>query len=237
MYEKIFTFKSSLVMVVLLWVVSFILEMPNFIGWGDHSYDQKSRSCLWDRTADLSYTLFFSICGVAFPVCLISICYFKIYRFVLQSKAKVATISNTQNNHVGQTKRLIRTIFIIFVIFTLCWAPYAVFVSADYKDQLPLEVHIFALLLAHTNSSLNCFIYGVTNRDFRKGYIRFIRLTTCGAVTLETLEHCFRCHETPGDVGRGTSTIRSQNVILSTKDTPGKNCNIDNVSSGMDKNK
>ena len=32
-----------------LWVVSFLAEMPNFFGWGDHLYDRKTLSCVWDR--------------------------------------------------------------------------------------------------------------------------------------------------------------------------------------------
>ena len=209
-------------MVIMLWVVSFFLEMPNFLGWGDHIYDLKSRNCMWDRTASLSYSIFFSTIGVAFPVCIISICYFKIYRFVSRSKAKVATTANTQNTLMRQTKRLLRTIFIIFFIFTLCWTPYAVFVSADYKDRLPLEVHLFALLLAHTNSSLNCVIYGVTNRDFRKGYARFIRLTTCGAVTIHAFERCFGCYDESSGNKERRAAVSCQNTNTSTKHVFGK---------------
>ena len=77
-------------MVVGLWIISFLFEMSNFLGWGDHVYDRKTLSCVWDRTADLSYSLFFSIAGVAFPVILISICYLKIYLFVRNSRKKVA---------------------------------------------------------------------------------------------------------------------------------------------------
>ena len=74
-------------------VISFLLEMPNFIGWGDHVYDQKTLSCVWDRTADFSYTIVFSTVGVAFPVCLISVCYIKIFMYVKKSKNKVRTLT------------------------------------------------------------------------------------------------------------------------------------------------
>ena len=50
-------------------------------------YDRKTLSCVWDRTADFSYS--FSAVGVAFPVILISICCIKIFLHVRASKTKV----------------------------------------------------------------------------------------------------------------------------------------------------
>ena len=52
-HQSIYTLKNSLLMCVGLWIVSAVAEMPNFVGWGDHVYDRKTLSCIWDRTADL----------------------------------------------------------------------------------------------------------------------------------------------------------------------------------------
>ena len=54
-----------------------------------YRYDRKTLSCVWDRTADFSYSFFFSGLGVAFPVILISICYIKIFLHVRASNTKV----------------------------------------------------------------------------------------------------------------------------------------------------
>ena len=260
-------------------------------GWGDHVYDHKTLSCVWDRTADLSYTMFFSLVGVCFPVVLISICYLKIYLFVRKSKHQVAggheatqesnlnppSHSRTQESHAntstqmnptpntkvsepsfesgpdshsddavsdpkpGTSKdltnlvngpkapntlkppilnrvnpatdntphpqtasdvkippakvtpdnpnktapkrkpikdkeylKLARTLFIIFVIFAFCWVPYAIIVVVDHENTFPREIHIFTILFAHTNSSLNSIIYGLTNKHFRRGYLKVI---------------------------------------------------------------
>ena len=197
-YARVYTIRNSVCMVVCLWIVSFLMEMPNFIGWGDHVFDRKTLSCVWDRTADLSYSMFFSIAGVAFPVILISICYLKIYIFFKKNKNKIATIqnsvSNAQQSHwsaVAKKKkeskesiRLARTLFVIFVVFVVCWTPYAVIVSVDHKDQLHQSYHIFSILLAHTNSSLNSVLYGLTNRNFRLKYKQLLtamtsKLTAC----------------------------------------------------------
>lgn len=182
-YNKIFTKRNSIFMCIGLWVTSFMAEMSCFIGWGGHSYDKKTLSCVWDRTADFSYTLFFATVGVAFPVVLITICYVKIYHFVRASKLRVSAIESIadkttrlKDSSQAESAKLARTLFIIFAVFTLCWTPYAIVVVADRYDTFPMEVHIFAILVAHTNSSLNSVLYGLTNMNFRRGYAKLLNM-------------------------------------------------------------
>ncbi|ELU08523.1 hypothetical protein CAPTEDRAFT_123524 [Capitella teleta] len=176
LYPKIFTKTKSFFMCIALWVICFLAEMSCFIGWGDHSFDKKTLSCVWDRTADFSYTLFFALVGVAFPVTLISICYVRIYRFVNASKIRVGAQRDDGqpqkdfSNQRQESMRLARTLFIIFAVFAACWTPYAIIVVADRYDTYPMEIHIFSILVAHTNSSLNSILYGLTNANFREGY-------------------------------------------------------------------
>ena len=32
-----------------LWVGAFFLDLPNMLGWGDHTYDMKTLACSYDR--------------------------------------------------------------------------------------------------------------------------------------------------------------------------------------------
>ncbi|XP_064621102.1 melatonin receptor type 1B-B-like [Lineus longissimus] len=185
-YAAIYTKRNTILMCLGLWVLSFMLEMPNFFGWGDHVYDQKTLNCVWDRSADFSYTMFFSCAGVLFPLVIISVCYYKIYACVVRSKSRVAAASaaaaSQVKNDFDRTKdkresiRLSRTLFVIFVVFAVCWSPYAIIVAADINDAWPREVHLYSILLAHSNSSLNSLVYGITNRQFRRGYRKFLRM-------------------------------------------------------------
>jgi hypothetical protein len=184
LYSKIFTRTKSVLMCLALWIICFLAEMSCFIGWGDHSYDKKTLSCVWDRTADFSYTLFFSLAGVAFPVSLISICYIRIYLFVRASKQRVAAVrvdggqaqaAKDVSMQRQESMKLARTLFVIFAVFAVCWSPYAVIVVADRYDTFPMEIHIFSILIAHTNSSLNSVLYGLTNANFREGYKKLVR--------------------------------------------------------------
>ncbi len=146
-------------------------------------YDRKTLSCVWDRTADFSYSLFFSTVGVAFPVMLITICYIKIFLHVKASKVKVnkwitqfinfqatarpdnvfssriwrcftfhrlrcswvhsfqncllqvrqaKTVTASEKSAIrekSESVKLARTLCLIFVVFAVCWTPYAFIVS------------------------------------------------------------------------------------------------------------
>ena len=82
----------------------------------------------------------------------------------------------SENKDLRVSTRLTLTLFIIFVVFVSCWSPYAIAVTADINNTFPENVHLYVLLLAHMNSSLNWLVYGATNREFRRGYIKFLRL-------------------------------------------------------------
>lgn len=155
-------------------------DVPNFLGWGDHGFDRKSFICVYDRLADLSYTLFFCLGGIAFPIVVISICYLKIFLFVRASKKKLTSEQGTGGGLTSKESqasvKLARTLFFIFAIFVICWTPYAIVVSVDVNDEFPAELHTYVILIAHTNSSLNSVLYGVTNKQFRDGYARVLRM-------------------------------------------------------------
>uniref|UniRef100_A0A1I8F620 G_PROTEIN_RECEP_F1_2 domain-containing protein n=1 Tax=Macrostomum lignano TaxID=282301 RepID=A0A1I8F620_9PLAT len=98
-YRSVFTRRSTLATCAALWIVSFLLEMPNFLGWGGHAYD-------WKRTSPA--------CGTAWPP--------------------------------GPTP--------------------------SSSASLPLASPPSC---AHSNSSVNFLVYGLTNREFLRGYQEALR--------------------------------------------------------------
>ena len=184
LYEKVYTLHNTVIICLGLWVFGFMAQMPNFIGWGDHGYDRKARLFILDRTASLSYNTFFSLVGIAVPVALIGVCYGMIYKFMVNNQPTLKLLLEVGDmpgaKRDGQIRREIRrqtiTLFTCFVVFVICWAPYAFVAIVDYKDQFPLEAHLFILLLAHINSSLNSIIYGISNPNFRHTYLHLLGL-------------------------------------------------------------
>ena len=81
---------------------------------------------------------------------------------------------NHKANSFQQEVKLAKTLFIVFMVFCVCWTPYALMCLIDRYDQVPKEVYTFGVLMAHTSSTLNSILYAVTNKGLRKGYKKFI---------------------------------------------------------------
>ena len=173
-YHSISGLRSNICICVMFWVIGFGVSLPGLFGWTDNIYDHKMLECVWDRTRSLSYTIFFSTVAVFTPILIIATSYIKIVTFVVASKKKVAKICHNQE-YISKSRtaslKVAKSLFIIFAIFVLCWAPYASVVLIDFQDQAPLEVHLYILLLAHIHATLNAIVYWATNKHFRKGYL------------------------------------------------------------------
>jgi ABC-type Fe3+ transport system permease subunit len=113
-------------------------------------------------------TLFFVLTGIALVSTFTLASYIRIYQHYRASRRRVAQ-SSEESSRQGSF-RLARTLFITFAVFVTCWAPYVMVVTVDQHDDFPMEVHLYALLLAHLSSSLNAVVYGLTNSAFREGY-------------------------------------------------------------------
>ena len=80
-------------------------------------------SCLWDRRADHGYTLFFPITSIVIPCGIVAVCYFKIFRFVIKSKNRVAA-NGGKKTDLSQSIKIAKGLFGSFALFTLCWLVY-----------------------------------------------------------------------------------------------------------------
>ena len=267
-----------------LWIGAFFLDLPNMLGWGDHTYDMKTMACSYDRVASYSFTLFFITMFVTIPLCTVVFSNIHIYITVVKSRMRVtahkqqtvsstesgvtfsekmsctengdyessvshgakkgahntnelvvgndnsrevlhgpkqkdgridATQVNNEKESMGekylqppktltipsqattlkpskknqipnkqQTKKvkerkqevkLAKTLFLVFIAFCFCWTPYGILVLVDIKDTAHKAWYLFAILFAHTSSTLNFLIYGITNQSFREGYKCFLR--------------------------------------------------------------
>ena len=178
-YRAIFTWRNSILMALALWLLCFVMKLPNLVGWGSNVYDRKSFSCTFDRLA-YSYILFFVAAGVGIPVGFIAYCHYKLYVFVNASEKRVVAGAGLSRKDRSKSVRLARTLSIIFVAYVTCWSPLGVLVLADPYDSAPLWLHMYTVLLAHGNSCVNSVLYGLTNKEFRRGYGSVLTTLTCG---------------------------------------------------------
>lgn len=72
------------------------------------------------------------------------------------------------------------TMFVVFVLFAICWAPLNLIGLAVAIDptrvgpRIPEWLFVVSYFMAYFNSCLNAIIYGLLNRNFRNEYKRIV---------------------------------------------------------------
>ena len=102
-YSIVFTKKNSIAMCLGLWFGAFLLDIPNFLDWGDHTFDLKTMACSYDRTASYSYTVFFISLFVTLPLVSVCFCSLRIYQTVRKSKLRVRAYPGLSNGNGSTT--------------------------------------------------------------------------------------------------------------------------------------
>ncbi|XP_069123724.1 melatonin receptor type 1B-B-like isoform X1 [Argopecten irradians] len=178
-YQKFYSRITVGLLCITCWIIAFLFEFPNFVGWGDHTFDKKNHQCIWDRTASLSYSLFVSVCLIGGPLVVMAICNIRIVLEIWQKKKSIYELDS--DGHYSslkvwnETVRTSKTLFVIFTLFMMCWTPYAVVIAIDIGDKLSMETHLFVTMVAHTHSSLNFTIYFISNPRFRRSVLGLLR--------------------------------------------------------------
>ena len=178
-YHRIYNRKTVPFIIASLWIFCFVLDLPNFIGWGRHAFDTKALYCAYDYTANYGYTLYLITLGFCLPMTLVSYCYLRIFLFARRSKRRLRNLSKADrhvHSHIKTTDiRLLKSIGSIWIMFMMMWTPYAIIVMFDFSGSWPQWFFVLSIALAHTNSSINSVLYAATNKNFREGYILLIR--------------------------------------------------------------
>jgi hypothetical protein len=102
-----------------------ILDLPILLGWGNHTFDLKTASCVWNRTYGFGHTIFFSTITVYIPCTLVLICYIKVFHYIYKHRANSMARRRSSNSQ-GQNKddkavKIAISLFVPFLILIVCW--------------------------------------------------------------------------------------------------------------------
>ncbi|XP_030845478.1 melatonin receptor type 1B-B-like [Strongylocentrotus purpuratus] len=217
-YGTIYTRRNTLLMTASLWILCAFIDLPNYIGLGAHIFDVKKMGCSFDRLGHYGYTFYFIGMGVVIPLCLVLFCYIRVFIFVRESERRIHSWQ-TQGDQAARSqmprvskadRRLMITVFIIFIVFLTCWTPYVIIVLTDVNNVYPKELYVGAVIMAHLNSSLNSILYGITNRRFREGYKRLLLIRRCGCGISVNNTNNSTTESADPDVGKSRACEESQ---------------------------
>ncbi|XP_078405884.1 melatonin receptor type 1A-like [Cetorhinus maximus] len=179
-YDKIFSNRSTSCFVVLVWVLTGVAIVPNLFV-ESLQYDPRIYSCTFVQSVSSSYTVIVVVIHFILPISIVSYCYLRIWIFVIQVRRRVKPDSRSKIN--PHDFRNFLTMFVVFVLFAVCWAPLnfiglAVAVNPHLASMIPEQLFIASYFMAYFNSCLNAIVYGVLNHNFRREYKQIIMEVT-----------------------------------------------------------
>lgn len=105
--------------------------------------------------------------------------YVRIFKAAGQHNRRIShSASDMGTATLSNQTQIALTVFIMLVVFILCWTPYFVYViyiTANHRqDEISRDLALAAYWCAFMNSSLNPFIYGIRNPSFRAEFKNII---------------------------------------------------------------
>ncbi|XP_006823064.1 adenosine receptor A2a-like [Saccoglossus kowalevskii] len=185
-YHTIMTTKSAVVMITISWLVAGIIGTLPLMGWNKGRPSEPQ--CLFMEVIHMEYMFFNFIFAILVPLVVMLVIYGSIYHAAKKQIRSIAAleVGLPQTNSRRRTKKelkAVKSLAVIFIVFMVCWFPIyilnTIFLFCPTGCDVPLELLLFAILLSHSNSAVNPFLYGF-GRDFRTAYRRaFVTLFPC----------------------------------------------------------
>ncbi|XP_041758032.1 melatonin receptor type 1A-like [Coregonus clupeaformis] len=194
-YDKLFSNKNTVCYVILVWALTVLAVVPN---WFVESlqYDPRVYSCTFAQSVSSLYTITVVVVHFILPISIVTYCYLRIWILVLQVRRRVKP--DTRPKIKPHDFRIFLTMFVVFVLFAVCWAPLnfiglAVAINPRLGLNIPEWLFTASYFMAYFNSCLNAVIYGVLNHNFRKEYKRIVLIIFkfhCRGFPRVSEQHC-----------------------------------------------
>lgn len=191
-YKKIFTFKSTVGILILVWLTTGLFLAITFltkavlVGFSPVKgacvmfKNQKSSSVAM-YSVNLTLVTVFAI----IPTVVISFSYFRVFRVVGNHFIRVFPTMSTRGNRstVSQLAPNIleikstRTLFFVLLAFSICWLPvFTIEVLQLFINwwKLPRSCHLLWTFCGSLGTAVNPFVFGITCRNFRKKFLALL---------------------------------------------------------------
>ena len=195
--EKIF--RKPKILSAIIWIMSFVLMLPYPMLF-QVQFDPKLNAyiCLqvwpWEDPNDPNFKETYRVLEIfhitvfvvlyALPLAITIVIYFLICRKLWLRKIPGNVTDNNRAAAEKSKRKVVRLLVIIVVIFALCWFPtyvnhYFWYVRPDLQKNVPAEVYLFFIWIAHANSAINPCLYILLNDKFRKELCIMISCCPC----------------------------------------------------------
>ena len=174
-YPLFFKKERSLGYIVTVWFLALTGSVPPFFfGGGTFDFQPGKAMCLYTFESNIAYTVFIECFYIATPLMIVTVCYVKVFRTVSRSNRVFSRENNLSQLRANvEEAKVTKTLVAVLVGFASCWLPISVMDNIDAargEHTLPRQAYLTYTCLAYISSTINPFIYGCMNKQFRRGY-------------------------------------------------------------------
>ena len=188
-YRKIYSRYTVPVMIAGIWIIGILLDLPNYLGFGDHVFHRRISTCFYD-TIHSGYKIFFVILGICFPVLITVYCYIRIVYMVHQSNQRLRESGKNAPTKMrsaikASDVRLLKTVAAMAILAVVIYTPYTITLLLD-RGQIDKRIWWFSNGLMHSFSCLDWVIYAVSNKRIRDGMLAIFSCGRCRNISDQT---------------------------------------------------
>ncbi|KAK8783234.1 G-protein coupled receptor moody-like [Amblyomma americanum] len=197
LYQRAFTEGNNLLVVTGTWLLTLsLLIWPTAAVWGRFGWDADIGTCSVVPNNGRSSKAFLFMVAFFVPATSFVICYSRIYWIVRKTQRNLRQYSTSHKSaafvarlfaqrqdggavsaekiqrhqrRIAKDWRLLKTVFVIFVAFTLCYLPLLTLKAFRLLDNYP-GVQVFAYLTFYFSGCVNPVIYICMSREYRQAY-------------------------------------------------------------------
>ena len=190
--DKLNPYRAKL-LILLSWICSFVIAFPPLVGWGEYTQPRGAGppQCWVETSTDPAKVYYIMLLLAVFfiPFVAMLFSYFFILNTVRRNSLRIQnhpeSLSISQATKLGLAglhrpsrvnvdmsfkTRAFTTILLLFIVFVICWAPYAISgLVFNFTDREGYAVaHTTVLWLTYLNSAFNPIIYCWRIKKFRE---------------------------------------------------------------------
>ena len=173
-FKRLFTFKRSLTILGVLWLlVSAFVLYPQAFSQAEFSFNPVSSFCAYRFYSPFSETVFSAfVVGifVLFGFSLVFLSYYRVSRVIRQHNNGV---SSSLHGVTAKELNLTKVLFVLVLAFALCWLPtfgVILIVRFTLGGRAPHLLGVMIPFLIQAASAVNPLIYGVMSPSFRREF-------------------------------------------------------------------
>ena len=174
-YAVLFKKQRALLYIAVVWCVALVGSVPPFfMKNAGFEFQPGKAMCLYTFERSIPYAIFLGLVYIGAPLTVIKICYAKVFYSVSRSNRVFSLENNLHQLRANvEEAKVTKTLAAVVVGYACCWLPIGVIDYIDVaqgKPTFPRQAYLTYGILIYLSSTINPFIYGGTNKQFRREF-------------------------------------------------------------------